>query len=125
MRTVLSMLPHRIRIWTGAVVCALSQAACAHPVVVQPGVAIQVRPAMPVPAPVYGPLHGPFNGPFNGHVHGHIHGAYGWPPVVVAPPVVWVPPQRLLVPEPVPRPWGHGHRHGHARAPQRGHHHGW
>lgn len=96
--------------WLGLLAVSLSQAGCAHPVMVQPSVVVQARIGAPVyPSyPVYGQVY---------------RGApvYAASPVVVPAPV-YVQPRVLL---PVPGWTGrHGHDgHGYGRA--WGHRHGW
>lgn len=96
---MLSFLRSRAAWLLGVAVLGLSQVGCAHPVWVEPSVAVHAR----VGGPVYGPVYGP-------------------PPVVVAQPPVWVPappvfvPPRVVVPAYVDRPaWGHGHHHHQGR----------
>jgi hypothetical protein len=117
MKTLLSLLRTRAAGWLGLAALALSQAGCAHPVVMEPSVVVQGR----IGGPVYGSV---VLGPT----------VYGPPPVVVGPPPLWLPPPppvvmapRVLSPYPVypayppqayARPW-RGERHGH------GHGHGW
>ncbi len=80
----------------GVCALALTQAACAHPVVVEPSVVVQAR----LDGPVYGSIYAP---------------PYGASPV-------WVAPAPLVVPYGAWAPPGHRHRHGHGRYPE---HEGW
>lgn len=93
MRSFLSLVRTRNAALLGVCALALTQAACAHPVVVEPSVVVQARLGGPVYGSIYAPLYGP-------------------PPVVVAPPPVWVAP-----PPPVVMPYGAwstpGYRHHH------------
>ncbi len=84
---------------------ALTQAACAHPVVVEPSVVVQARLGGPVYGSIYAPL-------------------YGAPQVMIAQPApVWVaPPPPVVMPYGAWVPPGHRHRHGHERHRE---HEGW
>ena len=86
----------------GVCALALTQAACAHPVVVEPSVVVQARLGGPVYGSIYAPL-------------------YGAPPVM-APPPVWVAPAPVIVPYGAWVPPGHRYRHGHGRHQE---HEGW
>lgn len=110
MQTVLSLLRTRAVWLLGMTGLGLAQTGCAHPVWVEPSVAVHAR----VGGPVYGPA----------------VPMYGPSAVVVTQAPVWggvhapayMPPPRVVVPAPVYRPgwWGghHEHRHGHGH---RGH----
>lgn len=94
MRSFFTLLCSRPTALLGVFGLALTQAACAHPVVVEPSVVVQARLGGPVYGAIYAPL-------------------YGTSPVMVAPPPpVWVAP-----PPPVVMPYGAwvqpGYRHGH------------
>lgn len=97
----------------GLLGAALSQSACAHPVVVQPHVAIQ-------PQVVYSQAYPQVAYP---QVHGHqpvYAQPYGGRPVVVVPRVV---PQ-VVYSGPIYRAahgWGHGGRHGRGHGGHVGH----
>ena len=78
MRSVLSLMRSRAATLMGVCGLALMQAACAHPVMVEPSVVVQARLGGPVYGSVYAPLYGP-------------------PPVVVAPPPMWGPPPAVIV----------------------------
>lgn len=105
------VFPIRSRVATLMGVCALAllQTACAHPMVVQPQVAVQARWGGPVYGSVYaGPMYGPA-------------------PVVVAPQPVWMPPPavvmapRVMLTPPAHYAPSHHHGHGHGQ----GFNHGW
>jgi len=106
MKTLLSMLRTRAAWWLGLAALALSQAGCAHPVVMEPSVVVQGR----LGGPVYGSV------------------TYGPPPVVYSPAPVWLPPPppvlmapRVVVPSyPVYAP---AYASGYARPAWRGGHH--
>jgi hypothetical protein len=100
MRTLLSVLSSRFLMLVGGAVLAISQVACAHPVVVQPGVAVRAHPSGAVYAQVYGQV-------------------YSQPPVVVTRAPLWLPPPRVVVPMPGYGPGWHG-----GRWLRREHHHG-
>lgn len=106
MRTVLSLIRSRAAALLGVCGLALMQAACAHPVMVEPSVVVQARLGGPVYGSVYAPLYGP-------------------PPVVVAPQPMWVapPPAVMLAPRIGP-PMGYYPRHHH-RWHGQGVDHGW
>ena len=94
MRSFLKLLRSRTAALLGACGLVLTQAACAHPMVVEPSVVVQARLGGPVYGSIYAPL-------------------YGASPVMMAPPPpVWVAP-----PPPVVMPYGvwvqPGYRHGH------------
>ena len=105
MRSFLKLLRSRIAALLGACGLVLTQAACAHPVVVEPSVVVQAR----LGGPVYGSVVTP---------------VYGSAPVVVAPSPVWMAPRP---PMPTPMPYGvwsppsHRHHHWHGQ----GLGHGW
>ena len=95
MLRVLSLIRSHATTLMGVCGLSLLQAACAHPVVVEPAVVVQARLGGPVYGSVYAPLYSP-------------------PPVVVAPQPMWIAPPPVLV---APRMWGppdhrHHHRHG-------------
>lgn len=106
MKNTVSVLRSRAVWCLGLLAVAASQSGCAHPVWVQPQVAVQAQ----MGGPVYAPMPG---------------GVYGSATVVMPPSPVWVPPSpvyvppRVIVPAPVPMPmyrygWGEGHhRHEH------------
>src|SRR5574343_2089811 len=96
MRSFLSLVRTRTAALLGVCALALTQAACAHPVVVEPSVVVQARLGGPVYGSIYAPLYGP-------------------PPVVVAPQPIWVaPPPAVVVPSRGWMPHGHHHKwHGH------------
>ena len=76
MRSFLKLLRSRTAVLLGACGLVLTQAACAHPVVVEPSVVVQARLGGPVYGSIYAPL-------------------YGASPVMMAPPPpVWVAPPR-------------------------------
>ncbi len=109
MHTLLSLIRSRAGMLLGIGGLAMLQAACAHPVVVEPAVVVQARVGGPVHGSVYaGPVYAP-------------------PPVVVAPPAWWFAPPPVVV---SPRHWGPpGHRrhhgwHGHGREQGWGRHGG-
>ena len=107
MRSHLSFFRSRTLALLAVCGLALTQAACAHPVVVEPSVVVQARMGGPVYGSVYAPL-------------------YGSPSVVVtAPPPVWVapPPRVWMAPSAVVMPpaWGPPrHRHWHGQGVGRG-----
>lgn len=104
MRPLLSLIRSRTAAVLGVCGLALMQAACAHPVMVEPSVVVQARLGGPVYGSVYAPLYGP-------------------PPVVVAPQPMWVGPPPLVV---SPRAWvPPGHRHHHHRWHGQGLDRGW
>ncbi len=96
MRTLLSVVRNRGAMLFGVVALAVTQAACAHPVVVEPSVVVHARLSGPVYGSVVAPIYGP-------------------PPVVAPRPVYVAPP--MWGPPPVAvSPWGWGppaHRHHH------------
>ena len=103
MPSVLSFVRTRTAMLAGVCGLALMQAACAHPVMVEPSVVVQARLGGPVYGSVYAPIYGPA-------------------PVVVAPQPMWVAPPPMGV-----APWGMvppGHRHHH-RWHGQGLDHGW
>lgn len=103
MHSVLSFFRSRSLALLGVCGLALTQAACAHPLVVEPSVVVQARLGGPVYGSVYAPLYGP-------------------PPVVVAPQPVWVaPPPPVVMPYGAWTPPGHRHHHWHGQ----GLNHGW
>lgn len=93
---------NRLRLWAlgGALALGLTQAGCAHPVVVEPSVVVSSRIG-----------------------HAPIHAQIGWPaPVVVVPPprVIYAPPAPVVLAPPVYRP-APGWAPGHGRAGWNGH----
>ena len=98
MRSFFKFCHSRPALVLGVCALALTQAACAHPVVVEPSVVVQARLGGPVYGSIYAPLYGP-------------------PPVVVAPPPpVWLaPPPTVVMPYGAWVPPGHRHRHWHGR----------
>jgi hypothetical protein len=93
MRSLLSLCPSRALSLLGATALALSQVACAHPVVLEPSVVVQAHGR----APVYGAVHVPV---YPQHVLRFD----------VVPPPVWGAPARVAP----SRPWvypGQHHRH--------------
>ncbi|MBM3386606.1 MAG: hypothetical protein FJY36_02920 [Betaproteobacteria bacterium] len=111
MRPVLTLMRSRVAAWLGVCGLVLMQAACAHPVVLEPSVVVQGR----IGGPVYGEVHA---GPM-----------YGSAPVLVAPPPVVLPPRTVWLRPAVvaPRAWlppGH-HRHHHHRWHGHGSDRGW
>ena len=106
MRSLLKLLRSRTAVLLGVCGLALTQAACAHPVVVEPSVAIHARLGGPVYGSIYAPL-------------------YGSPPVVMAPQPIWgAPPPAVVVPSRGWMPHGHHHKwHGHGWDHGRSHKH--
>ncbi len=106
MRSFLSLVRSRTAALLGVCALALTQAACAHPVVVEPSVVVQARLGGPVYGSIYAPVYGP-------------------PPVVVSPhPHIWMAP---VMPS---RAWGYPeprHHHKHHKHQWRGQglDHGW
>ncbi len=97
MRTLLSVVRSRGAMLVGVVAIALTQAACAHPVMVEPSVVVHARLGGPVYGSVVAPIYGP-------------------PAVVVAPRPVYVAPPMWGPPQVTVSPWGWGpptHRHHH------------
>lgn len=91
----------------GACGMVLLQTACAHPVMVEPSVAVHARFGGPVYGAVYaGPMYAP-------------------PPVVVMPQPLWLPPAPAVVMAPrMSPPVGYAPHHGH-RWHGQGLDHGW
>ncbi|WP_374354384.1 hypothetical protein [Limnohabitans sp.] len=98
------MIRSRAAALAGVCGLALMQAACAHPVMVEPAVVVQARVGGPVYGSVYAPLYSP-------------------PPVVVAPQPLWVAPPPPVVVQ--PRVWGPPGRHHHRGWHGQGFNHGW
>lgn len=99
MRNILSFLRSRRVELLGLTVLGLTQTGCAHPVWVEPSVAIHARVGVPVHAPIYGP-----------------------PGVLVAPSPVWIAPPgavvvspRVFIPAQIGRPHGQEGRRAHQR----------
>lgn len=105
--SVLTLIRSRAATLVSVCGLALMQTACAHPVVVQPSVAVQGHLGGPLYGSIYaGPMHAPA-------------------PVVVAPRPVWVLPPPTVMPPRVmlPPPAYHPPRHHRWRG--QGFNHGW
>ena len=105
--SVLTLIRSRAAMLVSVCGLAIVQAACAHPVAVQPSLAVHGHLGGPVYGSIYaGPIYAP-------------------PPVVVAPRPVWVVPSPMVMPSRVMPPPHAFHPHRHHRSHGQGFNHGW